>query len=130
MTNDPISDFIIRLKNAGNVGHSKVILPYSNFKHAVASVLLKGGYITAYAKKKKKDFPVLEVELAYVGGAPRIKGVKRLSKPGKRLYMRAVDIRPVRHGYGTLILSTPKGILTGDDARKEKVGGEALFTIW
>ena len=131
MVNDPVGDFIVRLKNAGMVGKSSIAVPYSKLRHAVAGKLKEGGYVGEVSKRGKKVHKSLEVELRYdKAGKSVIHGVKRVSKPGRRMYKRADDIRPVRYGKGVLILSTPKGILSGRDARKQHVGGEALFEIW
>lgn len=131
MVGDPVSDFIIQLKNATAVRKECVALPYSKLKHAVAIKLEQCGYVGPVAKKGKKARKSLEVELRYEeDGTSRIGDVARVSKPGRRVYMSVSEIRPVRFGKGALILSTPKGILTGEEARKEHVGGEALFKIW
>jgi len=131
MTTDPISDFIIRLKNAGAVKKASVSLPFSALKMAVAEKLKDVGYLKAVEKKGKKVRKTLDVALQYKeGGEHVIAGVKRISKPGRRIYKSVRELRPVRYGHGALILSTPKGILTDTEARKEKVGGEALFEIW
>ncbi len=127
---DPIADFIIQIKNGGKARKESVMIPYSKMKHTIAEVLLKTGFIKSYAKKTKKNFPVLEIGLLYVGGQPRIEDVSRISKPSKRVYFGVKDIPKVKYGHGALILSTPKGILTDREAVKEMVGGEALFKIW
>jgi small subunit ribosomal protein S8 len=106
-------------------------MPFSNLKAAVAEKLQQAGYVASIDKKGKKVKKTLEVTLKYgADGKPVIQGVKRISKPGRRLYRSVLEIRPVRYGHGALILSTPKGIKTDKEARKEKVGGEALFEIW
>lgn len=131
MVNDTIGDFIIRLKNAGFVKKTSVSVPYSALKHAIAEKLQDAGFVKAIEKKGKKAHKTLDVVLKYgEEGAPAIQGVKRISKPGRRLYRSAREIMPVRYGHGVLVLSTPNGIKTGSEARKEKVGGEALFEIW
>ena len=131
MVTDPVADFITRLRNAGAVRKETVSLPYSKLKHAIADKLLERGYVRAVEKHGRKAKKTLEVGLAVKkDGSPRITGAARVSRPGCRSYMKASDIVPVRFGKGSLFLSTPKGILTGDEARKEKVGGEALFKIW
>jgi len=128
---DTIGDFIIRLKNAGSVKKQTVSVPYSALKHAIADKLKDAGYLSAVEKKGKKVRKTLDVALKYdSAGRSVISGVKRVSKPGRRLYRSLREIIPVRYGHGHLMLSTPKGILTGSEARKEKVGGEALFEIW
>ena len=127
---DPISDMLIRLKNGSDVSRAAVSLPYSKLKNAIGEVLLKEGYVSSVVKRPRDKGAVLEIELAYKDKKPKIKGVKRISKPSRRVYMGVSEIRSVRGGYGIIVLSTPKGILTGKDARKELVGGEALFKIW
>ena len=131
MVSDPVADLINRLKNAGAVKHATVSLPFSNFKLAIAEKLKEAGYVKAVEKKGKKVKKTLDIMLVYTqGGEPKIQGVKRISKPGRRLYKSVHDITSVRYGSGALILSTPKGIKTDKEARKEKIGGEALFEIW
>jgi small subunit ribosomal protein S8 len=131
MVSDPVADFITRLKNAGAVKHESVSVPFSAFKLAIAEKLQDAGYVASIEKKGKKIRKTLDVVLKYdAAGDPVIHGVKRISKPGRRLYQGAHQIRPVRYGTGALLLSTPKGIMTDKEARKEKIGGEALFEIW
>jgi small subunit ribosomal protein S8 len=131
MTSDPVSDLIIRITNAGAVKHAVVSIPFSNFKHAIAEKLKSAGYITSIDKKGKKIKKTIDITLKYAeDGTHVINGVKRISKPGRRMYKSVLEINPVRYGYGTLILSTPAGIKTDKEARKEKIGGEALFEIW
>jgi len=131
MVNDPVSDFIIRLKNATAVKKEGIELPYSKLKHAVAEKLGESGYVGPISKRGRKTKKFLEVELRYEkNGTPSIQGVSRVSKPGRRVYVSVSGIKPVRFGKGSLILSTPKGILTGEEAKKEHVGGEVLFKIW
>ncbi|HET8574960.1 MAG TPA: 30S ribosomal protein S8 [Candidatus Paceibacterota bacterium] len=128
---DSISDFIIRLKNATNAGKDTVLVPYSKILQNIAEVLQKNGYIESQTKKTDKDKRTwLEVELKKGAAVSKIKGVKRHSKPSKRVYIHAADIYPVKHGYGMLVVSTSKGVMTGDEARKMRVGGESLFEIW
>jgi small subunit ribosomal protein S8 len=131
MVTDPVGDFIIRLKNASAVKKDVVVTPHSKLRFAVAEALQKIGYIKSVNKKGKKVGKVIEVELMYnKDGESPINGVKRVSKPGRRLYFGAKEIHPVKYGKGSLIISTPNGILTDKEARKANVGGEALFKIW
>lgn len=131
MVTDPVADLIVRLTNAGAVKHAVVSLPYSSFKAAIAEKLKDAGYVTAIEKKGKKVKKTLDITLKYdTEGVHVINGVKRISKPGRRMYKRADAITAVRYGHGALILSTPKGIKTDKEARKEQIGGEALFEIW
>ena len=131
MVGDTIGDLIIRLKNAGAVGKDTVSLPYSKLRHAVADKLAEAGYVSSVTTKGKKvQEKTLEVTLSYENGEHRITGVKRVSKPGRRLYTKVSDIHPVKFGKGHMILSTPAGILTNYEACEKKVGGEQLFIIW
>jgi small subunit ribosomal protein S8 len=131
MTTDSIADLINRLKNAGAVKKQSVSVPFSMLKMAVAEKLKDAGYVKAVEKKGKKVKKTLEVVLQYNdSGEHAIANVKRISKPGRRVYKGFREVRPVRYGHGALILSTPRGIMTDTEARKEKVGGEALFEIW
>ena len=131
MVNDPIGDMIIQLKNAGMVKKSTVSLPYSKMKHAIADKLVESGYIVDAMKRGKKVKKTLDITLKYgTDGAHQIQGVKRISKPGRRLYMGVAEIFPVKFGKGKRILSTPAGILTGEEAKEKNVGGEELFIIW
>jgi len=131
MVGDTVGDFIIRLKNAGAVGKDTVSVPYSKLRHSIADKLVEAGYVasTATAGKKVQE-KTLEVTLSYENGDHKINGVKRVSKPGRRLYTKVADIHPVKFGKGHMILSTPAGILTNDEAKEKKVGGEQLFIIW
>jgi small subunit ribosomal protein S8 len=131
MVNDPIGDMIIQLKNAGMVGKREVSLPYSKLKHAIADKLASAGFVQGVEKHGKKVKKTLDVTLKYdTRGAHHISGVKRVSKPGRRLYISVAEIFPVKFGKGKRILSTPAGILTGEEAKEKNVGGEELFIIW
>ena len=129
MVTDPISDFIIRLQNASRTNKESVSLPFSKMKLAIAEVLAKEGYLASVDSKSKSGSP-LTVALKYKNGKPVISGVKRISKPSRRMYMSVKELRPVKRGHGLLVLSTPAGVITGKNARDQKVGGEALFEIW
>ena len=131
MVNDTIGDLIIRLKNAGLVGHETVSLPYSKLRHAVVNKLQEAGYVSDVSESG--DTPAsktLNIALRYENGDHQIHGVKRISKPGRRLYMKAAELHPVKFGKGHVILSTPAGILTNEEAKAQNVGGEQLFMIW
>ncbi len=125
---DTISNFIIKLKNAGNARHESVVVPYSNLKVAISEVLKQEGFIKNY--EVRGDKRSIYIELVVENKTPKIKGVERISKPSKRIYKKAEEIRTVKSGYGALILSTSAGVMTGRRAKKEKLGGEALFNIW
>lgn len=130
MVNDPIADFITRIKNASMAGNAVITVPFSKLKLAIAELLLKEGYIASFEKRGKKVKKYLEVTLKYDGVKPEVHNVKRISKLGKRVYLGTRDIHSVKFGHGILVLSTPKGLMTDREARKERVGGEALFSIW
>ena len=131
MVNDPVGDFIIQLKNAGLTGKSSVSVPYSRLKHAIADKLVATGFVEGAEKHGKKVKKTLNIGLKYgPNGTHQIQGVKRISKPGRRLYLSVAQIYPVKFGKGKRILSTPAGILTGEEAREKNVGGEELFIIW
>lgn len=131
MVSDTVGDFIIQLKNAGAVNKQEVTLPYSKLRHAIADKLVAAGYVESVKKLSKKPFPTLVVTLKYgENGGSVIDGVRRVSKPGRRFYTKATNIYPVKFGKGQMILSTPAGILTGEEARQQNVGGEQLFLIW
>lgn len=127
---DPIADMLISIKNAGNAGKATAIVPFSMMKESIASVLYKNGYIASYAKKGKKVAKTLELGIAFDAKAARVHDVLRMSKPSRRMYIKAAEIKSVRNGYGLMVLSTPKGLMTGDEAKKAQVGGEVLFKIW
>ena len=121
---------IITIKNASLAGKQSVFLPYSKIKNAIALCLKKEGYISNVSKKVKNGENLLEIGLIYTNNKPKIQEAIRISKQSRRVYFGMKDIHSVRSGSGLLVLSTPKGILSGKEARKEQVGGEALFRLW
>ena len=127
---DSISNMIIIMKNGSLAGLESVSFPYSKMKNAIGECLKKEGYVSEVVKKVKKGIPVLEIKLVYTDKKPKISEVERISKQSRRVYYGMKDIHSVRSGSGLLVLSTPKGILSGKAARKEQVGGEALFRVW
>lgn len=131
MVNDPVADLIIQLKNAGMARKGEVNVPYSKFKHAIAEKLADAGFVSAVEKHGRKVKKTLLVTLKYdEKGAHAIRDVKRISKPGRRLYLKVTDVHPVKFGKGKRFLSTPAGVMTGEEAREKNVGGEELFIIW
>lgn len=131
MVTDPISDFIIRLKNGSDAKKTVVSVPYSKFVDNVAHALKKAGYVESVEKKGKDLDRTLEISMLYAAGSgPRIHGVERISKSSRRVYQKATDIRTYRSGFGNTFYSTPKGVLTDIEAKRVKVGGEVLFKIW
>lgn len=127
---DTIADMIIRMKNAGDSKKESVVFPYSKLKLSILDVLFKEGYIASFGKKGKKIAKFIEVVLSYEDGESKIHGVERVSKSSKRVYTKSKDVKKVKSGMGSLIISTPKGIMTDKQAKEAKVGGEALFKIW
>lgn len=129
-TMDPISDMLNRIKNGQAAGKSAVEISFSNLKYEISQILLKNGFLGKVEKKGKKNKRTFEVTLRYNEEMPVIGGVKRISKPGQRIYFDYRKIRKVKDGYGMAVISTSKGLLTDKQAKKEKVGGEILFEIW
>jgi len=128
---DQIANMLITMKNASMVSKETVVVPFSNIKYAIAQCLKEQGFITNVSKKtEKNNVPVLEIELSYTADGAKIHDVKRMSKQSRRMYSGAKELRPVKNGHGITVLSTPKGILSDKQARKEMVGGEVLFTMW
>jgi small subunit ribosomal protein S8 len=128
---DPIADMIIRLKNASMVGKDVVSFPASKLKLAIAERLKTRGFLTEVRVRGSVPHKTIEVTLGKnKDGSFRISEVKRISKPGARVYANADSIRVVRGGLGVSLVSTPNGILYGDEARKAHVGGEVLFEVW
>ena len=131
MVGDPLANFIISIKNAGVVGKESIAVPFSKMKHSIAVVLNKEGFVGEVGKKGEGVKKVLTVVLLYdKEGKPKIKDVARVSKFSKRIYIGSKEIKSVRGGTGLLVLSTPKGIMSGKEARKQNVGGEVLFKAW
>ena len=130
---DPISDMLTHIRNAQAVGHSTVDISFSKMKFSLAEILKKEGFIKNVSKKGRGIKRKIEMELIYEDAKntiPKINQLKRISKPGKREYVRAKDIRPVLGGRGISIISTSRGLITGKEAKKKGLGGEALCEIW
>jgi small subunit ribosomal protein S8 len=127
---DKVGDMLVTIKNGGAAGKKSVEIPYSGYKMNIARALFQEGYIKSYAQKNTKKGDVLEIDLLFKDGKPRITQTKRVSKPSRRLYTNSKRITSVKQGYGSVFLSTPKGIVTGKTAQSEHVGGEILFEIW
>ena len=127
---DQIANMMNMIKNAGLAGKESVTVPFSKMKESIADCLVKSGYLGSVSKKTKKGFPVLELGVLYVDGAPKLNGVERVSKSSSRIYKGVKDIKPSRNNFGMTVLTTPKGILTDKEAKKEMVGGEVLFKLW
>ena len=128
---DPIADFLVRIKNAQKAGFEYVDIPASKMKLSIARVLKEEGYITGYKFIKDKKQGVLRVILKYdQNKTPVITGMRRISKPSRRVYVKCDKIPYILNGYGIAILSTSKGIMHDREARKQRLGGELLCSVW
>lgn len=131
MMTDPIADMLTRIRNANNARHTSVDIPASNIKKEIARILLEEGYIKNLDVIEDEKQGMLKIELKYAESGQRvITGLKRISKPGLRVYVKCDDVPKVLGGLGTAIISTSKGIITDKEARKEGVGGEVICYIW
>ncbi|HEX5959312.1 MAG TPA: 30S ribosomal protein S8 [Hyphomicrobiaceae bacterium] len=129
--NDPLGDLLTRIRNAQMRRRPKVTTPASNLRARVLDVLTSEGYIRGYARiDHKNGLSELEIELKYSNGLPAIREIKRISKPGRRVYSAVRDLRTVANGLGVAILSTPKGVMSDARAREENVGGEVLCSVF
>lgn len=124
---DPITDMLNRIRNAQAVSKETVVIPYSNLKYEIAKILEKQKLIGKIEKKGRSPRKIIEIALKYPAV---ISGLRRISKPGQRIYARTKEIKPVRGGYGISIVSTPKGLMTNKEARRKKLGGEIICEIW
>ncbi|MBA7611180.1 30S ribosomal protein S8 [subsurface metagenome] len=127
---DPVTDMLNRIRNAQAVLHPQVEVPFSNLKFEIAKILEKKGFIEKVVKSGKKEKKSLEITLKYENKMPVISGLKRVSKQGQRIYLSAKKVRKVKGGYGIAIISTSKGLMTGKEARRQKLGGEILCEVW
>jgi len=131
MVTDPIADLLIRLKNGSQRRHETISVPASKLKRAILEILKKEGYVESVEAAVEDGHAVLKVQLRYVGeGEPMITGLQRISKPGRRVYVGSKEIDRVRNGIGMSILSTSKGIMTDQESRRNKLGGEVLCSVW
>ena len=128
--NDPIGDMLARIKNSLLRNHKKVALPSSNFKIKIAEVLKNEGYINNYEVSSNEKKFKLEIELKYNYGSPVISSIQRVSKPGRRIFSSAESLPKINNGLGIAIVSTPKGVMTDIDARKQKIGGEIICKVF
>ena len=128
--NDPIGDMIARIKNAQLRNHKKIELPSSNFKVKIANVLKNEGYIIDYKTFSELNKLKLEILLKYNSGSPVISSIQRVSKPGRRIFSRAESLPKINNGLGIAIISTPKGVMSDIDARKQKIGGEIICKVF
>ena len=127
---DPIGDMLARIKNSQLRNHKKVEMPSSNFKMKIADVLKNEGYINGFNIDKNENKQVLIIDLKYNSGSPVISVIERISKPGRRIFSSAQSLPKINNGLGIAIISTPKGVMTDIDARKQKVGGEIICKVF
>lgn len=127
---DPIADMLTRIRNASRAGHPRVSFAGSNLKESIVAILKNEGFIANYEVKKEDNKSNIEVELKYINKAPVIREIERVSKPGRRIYSKSQEMRPVRNNMGIAILSTSRGVMTGRKAKKLNVGGEILLRVW
>ncbi len=128
---DAIADMLTRIRNASSAKHDSVKIPASNMKKAIAQILVDEGYIKSFTVEEDGKQGIMEVQLKYgPNKSPVISGLRRVSKPGLRIYTNCEDMPKVMKGLGIAILSTPKGVMTDKDARKANVGGEVLAFVW
>ena len=127
---DPIGDMLARIKNSQLRNHKKVEMPSSNFKMKIADVLKNEGYINGFNVDTNDNKQVLIIDLKYNSGSPVISVIERISKPGRRVFSSAESLPKINNGLGIAIISTPKGVMTDIDARKQKVGGEIICKVF
>ena len=130
MLTDPIADFLTRLRNAKAAQLAEVAVPYSRLKGEICDILKREGYLAGFELDNSGRHPALKIHLKYVNRAPAITGLKRISKPGLRKYVKATEVPRVLGGLGIAILSTSSGLLTDREARRRNVGGELLAYVW
>lgn len=132
---DPISDMLTRIRNAQRAGHKEAIIPFSKLKLAIAKILEDNGFVESAVKEKGEKFPLLKVVLKYekvsnTERVPAISEIRRISKLGQRRYVKKAEISRVKNGYGIAVISTSKGLMTNDEARRKGLGGEVLCEVW
>ncbi|MBE2179017.1 MAG: 30S ribosomal protein S8 [Chthoniobacterales bacterium] len=128
-TTDPVADMLTRLRNASRARKAEMLVPYSRLKADLAAILKKEGYIADF-EVKTEGRPQIRIVNKFADKTPAITGLKRVSRPGLRRYVGATEIPRVLGGMGISILSTPRGVLTGREARRQNVGGELLAFVW
>ena len=131
LVNDPVADMLTRIRNAQVARHDTVTIPASNMKKAIAKILLEEGYVKSVENVTENDHPAIKITLKYMDKKqPVIQGLRRISKPGLRVYASCEELPKVLGGLGIAIISTNQGIMTDRAARKENVGGEVLCYVW
>ncbi len=129
MMTDPIADMLTRIRNASMIKKGEVCVPFSKIKLAIANILLENGFLTK-VEEKKDIKPSLILTLKYNNKQPAIQHIKRVSKPGHRVYVKSNDLKQVLNGFGISIISTPKGLMNNSTARKQKMGGEIICEVY
>ncbi|OHA48935.1 MAG: 30S ribosomal protein S8 [Candidatus Terrybacteria bacterium RIFCSPHIGHO2_01_FULL_48_17] len=127
---DPIADMLTRIRNAYAQGAAEARIPFSRLKAQIADILSQEGYLSGVEIKGRLPRRTLVVALRYINQRPTIEGIKRISRPGQRIYRNARQLRPTRYGFGITILSTAKGLMTERAARDARLGGEVLCEVW
>jgi len=133
---DTVANMLTIIRNAEAVAKPSVTVPYSRMKFDIAKILERKGFVAGVEKKSKKiqksvkNYPCLEIALKYNDKVPAVAGFKKISKPGQRIYLASSDIRKVKQGHGIGVISTSKGLMTENEARRQNVGGEMMFEIW
>ncbi len=130
MVNDPIADMLTRIRNAVMARHDIVLIPASKMKLSIAKILKEEGFISDYSVLRGKPQRMIKITLKYIDGQPAVMGLERVSKPGLRVYVGRGEIPRVYGGLGIAILSTSKGVMTGQEAWRRKLGGELLCYVW
>lgn len=131
MVEDPVADMLARIENGLEAQNLSVQMPHSNLRENIAHVLAETGFVDAVSVQERDGHTTLEIALAYeADGTPQIRHARRISRPARRWYVGHDEIPNVRGDYGKVVLSTPEGVLTGEKARQQHVGGELLFEIW
>ena len=131
MMTDPIADMLTRIRNAVRIERAHVQVPASKVKRGLAEVLKREGYIWDWNESEENKFPVLQIELKYGPNGERvIRHIKRVSKPGRRIYNGATQLRPILNGLGISIVSTSRGVISDREARQRNLGGEVLCEVW
>ena len=130
MFTDPISDMLTRIRNATRAQKTELVLPFSKFKSNLANLLAKEGFVSTVNEIENQGHKMLKIQLKYAAGQPVIAGLKRVSKPGQRIYLPADKLPRANSGYGITVVSTSRGLMTDREARKAKMGGEVVCQVW
>ena len=130
MITDPIADMLTRIRNANQMKHATVSMPASKLKAEILRVLKAEGFISEYVVKEEENKKFIEVTLKYANKQRVIQGIKRISKPGLRVYAKATELPKVLNGLGIAVISTSKGVMTDKEARAQKLGGEVIAFVW